>query len=414
MRFLTSSAALFVLITFSTPLLAQSSIHLKNGIVIETEFEIIYREGDDMVRIIEDNSRISASEINLIISNEGTTLESRSIGFFNKRTNADLFKTAFLKRIAEGQIGLFSYEGRDFRFVLERNNQLTVLLKLTDKEAQLTSFLNYQSILLTTFTSCDIRTTAEQTNLTQNQLLNLVNSYNECLNSNYVPLVEAKEKKVIRKFGANFGINSANLDIFVPVIAGVSTVVDTVGNNGLNSNRLAFSISYQQNINGSESLFLDVGLDVRPTEFQISTTGARTLDNDIIKMNLFYAKAGLSYSYKLNNLISTELTGGAFYWNSGNMESITYRELDIVDPAGRQFSGVGFYFKPTIEFNVSNKVSLVVAAELNELLQKEVFTFDKEEYEYGPFEVFHFAEDKLYRNFFFQIGFRVNSLTQKL
>lgn len=415
-------STLFVFLTIISPLNqthAQSMVYLKDGTVVEKEFQILYRNGNDQIRFKNDQSNISADEIDKIRTREGITLYSFRVDYFNARTGEDLFKYAFLKKIATGERELFEYDGRKFKFAVGVDNQLKVLQKLSIKDSQQTSLENFETVLFINFSSCIDSDLVISTKLSRNPLLRLVNEYNRCFDPEYLPLFEEKKRTVYTNFKFGVGINQSKLDLSIPIVDFFPGLppneFDRVNMSGSSSSKIGFNLELQRSLFERDDLFILSKLNYFPHSFDLTTEeNSRLTPNKLDITEIFFA-AGLYYQLNVNERVSLGTSAGPFVRILGDFDSvISLAGIAVLPSSAKSDTGFGFFIDPSINLKLNQNLSVYISYQLRLTDNDNVFT--QNENAYGN-DYVNFVGNRLSDNFydmrFFQIGIKLNSFSEK-
>lgn len=345
----------------STFLKSQDRLTTKKGIVVSGNFEMIYSGVEDVVRDRTENKTYLASEVESIELGSGEKLFSKKVIFLNDSESKTTGKYVFLKELLRGILKLYQYKGSEFKFVVEKNEEVLVLQEVPPLSG-VADFSGFKEVLLNFTSDCLSNDIVFRAKLEKNNLVYLVNKYNECIDESYVPLSTAEKKESIFVLGGSFGINKAEHSLKARVNSVSGPKLGDVDQENIESIGSYFELNFQKNLFNRTDFFVSGSMAHK--NFEVTLT---EVDDDFELTNLKFSELdfnfGLNYYKKVIGAVSLELNPGIYLWlipSEGILLATNAVGSDnvILRPQSKSKSGFGLFLKGSVELSLTNKFAL--------------------------------------------------------
>lgn len=359
-----------VLIGSSSQLIAQDTIHKKDGTVLNGVVKIEYNPQFFDLALFEDQQtnkrlRIPVSEIDSITFFSGEKYFLKEVSFLS-RSESEITNQLLLRELLLGEVSLYEYKGDVVDFFVEIDREIYVFQEIENYD-NVKTITGFQSTKLLVFSGCLEREYLFKVDLRRNEIVEMVNNYNNCVNPHYEPYFKAKERKDIKYFSLGFGSNSSQLDINAPIFTiergqlGLFyrefSRLKTVGST---SNSFEIGLKYFDNISSLENLFVYIGFNVSDYKFNLVTTNqVKVTSLGVLESSI---AVGPSYSIGLFKKLEIQLGAGPLMWfnlktTNNSTVRTTISNTMVLPTSSFKKSGFGGEVFAATVFNLNDTVS---------------------------------------------------------
>ena len=358
-----------VLLFFSTKLLAQDSLFLKNGNIVDGKLRIQYSIGNDIVEV--GGKSYSATDIDSVIVAGSTTLYSHRVVYYHRERRLEITKSVLLEQVLKGTVKLYKYSGRGFELVVQKGNAFQVLQTIPN-DAKLDKSTDYKSALLTVFGNKVDRQEVFKLDLNENAVVHVINKYNGVMNKGYTSekKSEARYREISLSFSYGKNYTPLNYDYY-----GSNTYLAEVFEPSFISLEDDWSATLEKNIGYSKNWFYLVGVTFRQYLFIIDEDfedGELVLRSDEIV-------ADMGITYRLNRPILTpEGSFGISRWRyHGTLDYDKYQVFSTQNEKGRAQNERGWavFLKGKLNYQVTPIVAVFLQTKLIWRTQKQYFSY---------------------------------------
>ncbi len=245
----------------------EANVFLSDGSIIEGSINLSTLREEGILIITGDNKeRLKPEQVKSILFEDGLVISVKSITQF-RNDYSEFEEEYFTEKIVEGTVSLWQAYGAEFDFSLEKNGDFVALQVIeihTPTGRQRSS--TYQEVLYRFFSDCRDEINTTSVSNSKSQLIDVVNKYNSCINSFYIPQSEYLIKTRIMEIGLDLGYFNGDLNF-----SGTTTSLGpTETDFSFDYNRSSISfigLSVKSNIY-KKNLFGGVGIQVNSYDFK--------------------------------------------------------------------------------------------------------------------------------------------------
>ncbi|MEP1152722.1 MAG: hypothetical protein ABJH08_13425 [Balneola sp.] len=385
---------------------SQDRILLTNGEVLMGKVDIRVSRIRDRAKL--NRAEVTLSEIDTIFLESGEVYKPKRVTYYFELGRSEEYRDVILKEVLKGPANLYSYSGVEFNFVLEVNER-TIALQSLPEGTNLETMRGFKEDISILLGSCVSEERVKKLRLTRDKFLSIVNEYNECKDSSYVPLVSPEKKDHILVYELSAGIHAAQHSLAAPFFRFNSSRPVKVGDiNQENVSTIGWVVnfSFQKNLFNSKNLFFYSAVALRKFSFQVTSEDVNSgLSNfEFIEGNYLL---GLHYQKEVFDKLSLGVSSGLLAWTTKIQDNVFYNSgrYPVIPDYSAKLSGVGLFAQGGFYYELNTKTSLFTNVRGNFRNGNNLFSQDPVRIETSTYQ----NDDALQDLFTVMVGVRLNT-----